>query len=153
MSDVTPKPVTIFGREPATIIAAIAAVLAVVIGFMPDALTVNQSGAITAVLTALAGVWTAFKVRPIAPTIFTTLITTGATLLGTYGFDLTQSQVGVLSAASVALMTAIVVWPQSTPAADPRPTGVVPAASPTMTLTPTEVSLEALERTQRRQAQ
>jgi hypothetical protein len=120
MSDLSTNPRPIFGREPAVVIAAIAATLAVVMGFLPDFLTVGQSGAITAFLTAGAAVWTAIKVRPLAPTIFVGVITTGATLFGTFGFDLSQSQVGALAAASVAVMTALVVRPQSTPTSDPR---------------------------------
>ncbi len=110
----------VFGREPAVLIGAVAALLAVLIGFVPDALTTAQAGAITAFLTAGAAVWTALKVRPVAPTLFVGVITTGATLLATFGFDLSQSQVGAVAAASVALMTALVVRPQSTPKADPR---------------------------------
>ncbi|WP_341719920.1 hypothetical protein QQG74_09540 [Micromonospora sp. FIMYZ51] len=110
----------ILGREPAVLINAAAALLATFIGFVPTALTGGQAGAILAFLTAAAAVWTAVKVRPIAPTIFVGLITTGATLAGAFGFDLSQQQVGSLAAASVALMTLLVIRPQSTPVADPR---------------------------------
>lgn len=119
VNDLTPHS-TIFGREPAVLIGAVAASLAVIIGFVPDALTTEQAGAITAFLTAAAAVWTAVKVRPLAPTLFTGVITTGATLLATFGTHLSQSQVGALAAASVALMTALVVRPQSTPVSNPR---------------------------------
>ncbi|PZG17816.1 hypothetical protein C1I95_14800 [Micromonospora craterilacus] len=110
----------IFGREPAVIINAVAALLATLIGFMPAALTGEQAGAIVAALTAAAAIWTAIKVRPVAPTLFVGAITTGATLAGAFGYALTQQQVGTLAAASVALMTVLVIRPQSTPAADPR---------------------------------
>jgi hypothetical protein len=110
----------VLGREPAVLIGAVASLLAVLIGFVPTALTVEQAGGITAFLTAAAAVWTAVKVRPVAPTLFVGIITTGATLLATFGFELSQAQVGAVAAASVALLTALVVRPQSTPAADPR---------------------------------
>lgn len=110
----------ILGREPAVLIGAAASLLAVLIGFVPTALTVEQAGAITAFLTAGAAVWTAIKVRPVAPTLFVGVITTGATLLASFGFALTQQQVGAVAAASVAVMTALVVRPQSTPKNDPR---------------------------------
>jgi hypothetical protein len=122
------RPGAILGREPAVLIGSVASLLAVFVGFVPSALSDTQSGAITAFLTAAAAVWMAIKVRPIAPSLFVGLITTGAALTATFGFDLSQSQIGALSAASVAIMTALVVRPQSTPAADPRPIdGTVPA--------------------------
>lgn len=111
---------TLFGREPAVLIAAIASLLAVAVGFGADFLTAKQAGAIEAFLTAAAAAWMASKVRPVAPSLFVGVITTGATLAATYGFELTQSQIGSLTGASVAVMTALVVRPQSTPADDPR---------------------------------
>lgn len=119
-STLTDSKGTIFGREPAVLIGMVASLLAVAIGFLPDALTVEQAGGIIAFLTAATSAWMAFKVRPIAPSVFTGVITTGATLLGAFGLHLTQEQVGSLAAASVAILTALVVRPQSTPAADPR---------------------------------
>lgn len=111
---------TILGREPAVLINSVVALLALFVAFGADFLTVKQAGAVEAFLAAAATAWLAFKVRPIAPTIFTGVITTGATLAAAYGFELTQEQVGSLTAASLALMTALVVRPQSTPANDPR---------------------------------
>lgn len=109
----------IFGREPALWISAIAALLAVAVGFgLP--VTDGQAGAITAVLTAGAATWTALHVRPVAPAVFSGLFTTGATLLAAYGVDLSQQQVGLISGAAITLM-ALITRQQVTPAADPRP--------------------------------
>jgi hypothetical protein len=123
MSDTTTAPkAKIFGREPAVIIGAAASLLSLLVAFGLDFLTAKQAGAIEAVLAAAAAVWIAAHVRPIAPTLFTGLISAGATLASAYGFDLSQSQVGSIAAVSVALLTVLVVRPQSTPNADPRPT-------------------------------
>lgn len=120
MSAVPATRSTILGREPAVLINAVATLLALFVAFGADWLTVAQAGAIEAVLAAAATAWVAFKVRPLAPTLFTGLITTGATLAAAYGFELSQAQVGSITAASIALMTALVIRPQSTPASDPR---------------------------------
>lgn len=114
------KRATIFGREPAVLITAFTALLSLVVAFGFDFLDAKQAGAIEAVLAAVAALWIAVHVRPVAPTLLTGLITTGGTLAATYGFELSQSQVGAITAASVALMTALVIRPQSTPKSDPR---------------------------------
>ncbi|MEO7837041.1 MAG: hypothetical protein ABIS21_05315 [Acidimicrobiales bacterium] len=114
----------IFNREPAAIIGAVAGVLTLIVGFT-DFLTDAQAGGIIALLTALAAAWTAWKVQPVAPSIFTGAITTGAALVATWGINITQEQVGMLVAAVAAILTAVVIRPQSTPAADPRPASVL----------------------------
>lgn len=111
---------TIFGREPAALISAVTALLMLFVAFGADFLSAKQAGAVEAFLAAAATVWIAVKVRPVAPTVLTGLISTGATLAAAYGFELDQAQVGAISAASIALMTALVVRPQSTPKNDPR---------------------------------
>lgn len=123
MSEPTTLPATkatIFGREPAVLIMAAASVLALLVAFGADFLTAKQAGAVELFLGAAATAWLAFKVRPLTPTLFVGLITTGSTLAAAYGFELNQEQVGSITAASIALMTALVIRPQSTPKADPR---------------------------------
>lgn len=110
----------IFGREPNLWINALAAVLAVLVGFNTPGLTDGQAAAITALVTAVAAAITAFKVRPVAPAVFSGVVATGATLLSAYGFDLAPTHVGLISAGVVALM-ALVTRAQVTPASDPRP--------------------------------
>lgn len=114
----------IMGREPAALIGAVTGILAIVVGFT-TVITPDQAGAITALLTAVAAAWTAAKVKPVAPTILTGVITTGAALVGSFGLDLSQQQVGTLVGAASLILTAIVVRPQSTPKEDPRPTAVI----------------------------
>ncbi|RZU74921.1 hypothetical protein EV384_3416 [Micromonospora kangleipakensis] len=122
---------TIFGREPAVLISAVTSVLALLVAFGLDFLSAQQAGAVEAVLAAAATCWIAAKVRPMAPTLFTGLITAGASLAAAYGFALSQAQVGSITAASVALMTALVIRPQSTPATNPRPIDGTPPAAET----------------------
>lgn len=124
-----PARATIFGREPAVLIGAVASLLSLLVAFGMDFLDAKQAGAIEAFLAAAAAVWIATKVRPLAPTLFTGVISTGATLAAAYGFELTQSQVGSITAASVAMMTALVIRPQSTPMADPRPIDGAPPSA------------------------
>ncbi|MFY1595503.1 hypothetical protein [Micromonospora sp. WMMD737] len=120
MSNNLPAKGLILGREPATIIGAAATLLALFVAFGADFLNAKQAGAVEAVLAAAAATWVAFKVRPIAPTVFVGLISTSATLAAAFGFELNQEQVGSITAASVALMTLLVIRPQSTPKSDPR---------------------------------
>lgn len=133
MSDTTlpAKSGTIFGREPAVLIATVASILAVLVAFGADFLTAKQAGAVEAFLAAVAALLIGFKVRPVAPTVFVGVISTGATLAAAYGFELSQSQVGSIAAASVALLTALVIRPQSTPKADPRVIDGAVASGPT----------------------
>lgn len=120
-SNLPVKPGFILGREPAVLIGTAASLLAVLVAFGFDFLTAKQAGSVEAFLTALAAAWIALKVRPIAPTVLVGVITTGATLAATYGFELSQAQVGSIAAASVAVLTVLVIRPQSTPKSDPRP--------------------------------
>lgn len=109
-----------FGREPALVIQSIAALLTLLVGFGLTGLNDGLVAAITAVLTAGAAAWTAVHVRPVAPAVFTGLITTGATLLAAFGVDLSQQQVSLVTVAATALMA---MWTrtQVTPEHDPLP--------------------------------
>lgn len=100
-----------FGRDPALVLQAIAALLALVVGFKLPGLSDVQAGAIMAVLTAGAAAWTAFYVRPLAPTIFGGLISAGTALVAAYGFHAAQAHTAALTAA-VAMLVAMVTRPQ-----------------------------------------
>lgn len=91
-------------REPSLYIATIGTVLALAAGFGVPGLSAEQAGLATAVLTAGLGVWNALKVRPIAPAVFTYGIGTLATLLATYGVNLSQQQIGLVDAAVLAVL-------------------------------------------------
>lgn len=109
-----------FGREPALVIQTISALLAMLIGFGIPGLNDNLAGAVTAVLTAAASVWVAIHTQPVAPTVFTGLITAAATLLATFGLNFTQQQVSLVAMGVTALM-ALVLRAQVTPVHDPEP--------------------------------
>lgn len=109
-----------FGREPALVIQTISAVLALLVGFGISGLDDGLAAAITAVLTAAAATWVALHVRPVAPTVFTGLVTASATLAAAFGLDLTQQQVGLVAMAATAVM-AMLTRAQVTPTSDPDP--------------------------------
>lgn len=110
----------IFGREPTVIIQTVAGVLAILVAFKIPNLTAEQAGLIIAVIYALLGALNAFLVRPIAPAAFTGLVGASASLLATYGFHLTQEQVGSISTALVSLIV-LLTRVQVSPVNDPRP--------------------------------
>jgi len=105
----------IFGREPTLWLQAISAALAFFVTFGWSGLSATQAGATVAVLAAIIGVLNAWRVRPIAPAIFTTVVTTGAALLSTYGLDFPQERIGQFQLAVVAVM-ALLTRVQVTPA-------------------------------------
>jgi hypothetical protein len=94
-------------REPTLVIATIGTILSLLAGFGLDFLSTDQAGLIVAVLTAGLGIWNALKVRPVAPAAFTYGITTVAALLSTYGLDLSQERVGLITSAVLATLTLI----------------------------------------------
>ena len=105
----------IFGREPTLWLQAISAALAFFVTFGWDGLSATSAGAITAVIAAALGVVNAWATRPIAPAVWTTVITTGAALLSTYGLDFSQERVGQFQLAVIAVM-ALLTRVQVTPA-------------------------------------
>lgn len=107
----------LFGREPALWISTLAALLAVAAGFGLPGVDDGLIATITAFLTVAAATWTAVQVRPIAPAVFTGVITTGATLLAAFGLDLSQQQVSLVTAAAAVLVT-LVARSQVTPQHD-----------------------------------
>jgi hypothetical protein len=112
----------IFGREPAAILNAASAVVALLVGFNAFGLTEDVGQAAIALASALTTAWLAFRVRPLAPTLLTGVITSGVAALAAVNLvHITQRQTGLIVAAAEILLTAIIVRPQSTPLADPRP--------------------------------
>jgi len=114
----------IFGREPTLALQGISGVLAFLVTFGWDKLTAENSGAIVAVLAAGFGVITAMAVRPVAPAVFTTVITTGAALLSTYGLDFSQEKIGTLQLAVVGIV-AYLTRQQVSPVGSALQTGVL----------------------------
>lgn len=106
-------------REPTLIISTIASILALIAGFGLDFLSTEQAGLISATLTALLGVWNSLKVRPVAPTAWTYAIGVIATLLATYGLDISQEQVSLVNAVVLSAL-AMLLRGQVTPEVSAR---------------------------------
>lgn len=107
-------------REPALVLRALSALAALVVGLgVSPLLTENTTQAIIAVVAAGFGVWQAFRVRPVAPSVFAALITTTVAALA--AFDLvhvSEQNLALLVAAAEGLL-ALWLRPQSTPVAAP----------------------------------
>jgi hypothetical protein len=109
----------IFGRQPAMILNAFSALVAMLVGLNAiPGLDENVGQAVIAVFSAGTSAWIALHVRPLAPTIFTGIITSGTALLAAVDIvHITERQTGLIVAAAEMVLTAIVVWPNSTPVA------------------------------------
>jgi hypothetical protein len=110
----------ILGREPTVLIQSLSALLMVGVAFGMPGLSADQATLIIAFLGALLGVVNAVLVRPVAPPAFVALVGSGAALLAGYGLELSQQQIGSVSAAVVTAL-ALFVRGQVTPVTDPRP--------------------------------
>jgi hypothetical protein len=100
---VSTKP-TLWGREPALWIAALAALLGIGVTLGLPFLSPGQAAAIVAVLNAAAAVWMAVLTRPIAPAAFTGATAAAAALLAAYGLHLPQETVGAVNVAVLAVL-------------------------------------------------
>lgn len=110
----------LFGREPTLWINAIGALLALAVGFGLPGVNDALVAGVSAFLTAAAAAWMALRVTPIAPAVFTGVVTSGATLLAAFGLSLTQQQVSLVTAAA-AVLVSLVARGQVTPVHDPQP--------------------------------
>lgn len=127
----TPK---LFGREPALWIAALQALLMLLFTLGVPGIDGGLAGAVSLVLTAAATAWTALSVRPVAPSIFTGLIVALVQLVARWGVDLSDVQVGSITA-FVMLLVTLIFRAQVTPLSDPKTIdGVVVAESPAVPL-------------------
>lgn len=91
-------------REPSLYISAIGTILSLVAAFGLDFLTPDQAALVIVVLNAALGVWNALKVRPVPPAAFVYLVASVATLVAAYGVDVSQSVVGSINAAVLAVL-------------------------------------------------
>ena len=107
-------------REPALLLRALSALAALVVGFgFSPYLTETTTQALIAVVAAVIGVIQAFKVRPVAPSILATLITTVVAALAAFNLlHISEGNLALLVAAAEGIL-ALVLRPQSTPAAKP----------------------------------
>lgn len=94
----------IFGREPSLWISAIGSGLSLVAGFGLDWLTPTQAALVVVVLNAVLGVVNALAVRPVSPVAFTYAVGAAAALVAAYGVNVSQSAVGAVNAAVLAVL-------------------------------------------------
>lgn len=113
--NVTPK---IFGREPALWIAVIQAVLMLLFTLGVPGVDGGLAAVAAGALTALCTAWTALSVRPWAPAVFVGVLTALVPLLARFGLDLTDVQVGSMSAVLIMVVT-LVARGQVSPAVEP----------------------------------
>lgn len=109
-----------FSREPAAYIAALGALLAVLVAFKLPGVSADQATAIVAAVTAATGLATAWRTRPVAPSLVTYLGTAAFQLLAAYGLRYTPEQVSTANVALVAFL--VLLRGAITPAVDPAPT-------------------------------
>lgn len=111
---------SIFGREPAVWITVISAALSTLVAFGLTGLTDVQTAAIVAFLNALAAIWIAFATRPISPAVFSGAAAAAAVLLGSFGFDLSQQQIGAVNVLILGVF-ALITRQQISPAGSVAP--------------------------------
>lgn len=104
-----PRAATIFGREPAALVGLIEAVLAVLLAFGLG-ITQDTFGPILALVTALAGVYTAWATQDTLLGVIVGLVKAVLVLAAVYGLTLSDAQTGAL----IALTTVVVGFFQRT---------------------------------------
>lgn len=109
----------IWGREPALIISAVGALLTVLAALNLPWLDAGAAAAITALVSA--GIIAA-TTRPVAPALFTGIVTATAALVAQYGFDLSNELVAAVSAAVLVFCALFGIRPQVTPTDAPART-------------------------------
>lgn len=107
----------IFGREPALIISAIGAVVTLIVSLNIPGLSAGAGAAVTTFLTAVV---IAATTRPVAPALFTAVVSAGAALFAEYGLHASDAVVASISGVVLVGFALFGIRPQVTPAADPR---------------------------------
>lgn len=110
--------IKIFGKEPAVIIALVGALVTLLVSFKMPGIDAGAGAAITTFLTAAI---IAATTRPIAPALFTAVVSAGAALLAEYGLEWSDAQVGALSGLVLVAFTLFGIRPQVTPNANAVP--------------------------------
>lgn len=85
----------LLGREPALWLSLLGAVLAILVSMNLSFLNAGQAAAIVAAVTA---VLMAVTTRPVAPALFTGVLSAGVALMAEYGLHLSDATVGGLTA-------------------------------------------------------
>jgi hypothetical protein len=108
----------IFGREPALIISAIGALVTLVVSLnIPQV----DAGAGAAIVTFLTAVIIAATTRPVAPALFTAVVSAGAALFAEYGLHASDAVVAAISGVVLVGFALFGIRPQVTPTASPAP--------------------------------
>jgi hypothetical protein len=103
----------LLGREPALWIALVGAVLTTLAGLGLPGLNPGQASALVAFLTA---VLMAVTTRPVAPAVFTGLVSAAVALFLEYGVTVPEGVTAGLTAITLAALALFGVRPQVTPA-------------------------------------
>ena len=112
----------IFGREPAAWLNAVSAGIALLVGLGAFGLTETTGQALIAIASAVTSLMLAFAVRPLVPTLFTGLITSGFAALAAFNvITVSAKTTGLAVAFAEMLVTVLIVRPTSTPVASPAP--------------------------------
>ena len=114
----------IFGYEPVVLLNTLAAVLGLVVSLGFTGLSAASAGAIVGGATAVLGAIAAWMTRPVAPQAFTTLVAAGATLVATFGYDVSQSTIGAINMVVLAFLTLLTRGQVS-----PTSTAIAPAVA------------------------
>lgn len=110
--------------EPVLALKALAALLGVVVATQRFGLTAAHADAIIAAVTAVLGAVAAWRVRPVAPVVFTTALTALADLFAAFGMHWSVTLVAAVNGlmlAVLAMLTRAQVSPVSGPVVRPAP--------------------------------
>lgn len=113
-----------FRREPTLWFAVIAGALNLLVTFNLDFLSAEQAALWITFINAVFGAVAAWRTRPIAPQVFTYVVSSVLGIAGAYGAHLSQTQVGQLNLLVLALL-ALVTRNQVSPVEDAHKTGVL----------------------------
>jgi hypothetical protein len=106
---------SLFGREPALVISVIGSLVTLLVALNIPGLSAGAGAAITTFVTAVI---IAATTRPIAPALFTAIVSAGAALFAEYGLSLSDHVVAALSAVILSGFTLFGIRPQVTPTRD-----------------------------------
>lgn len=110
----------IFGYYPASIIAAIQAVLAVVVNIPASPLSADQAAWFITVLSAVAVAAEAWTIRPITVAVLTGAVRTTIAAVLLFGVPISPELSGTIVAA-VIMVFGLLTHANGTPALDPKP--------------------------------
>lgn len=98
-----PRQILVFGREPALVLSVISAALGLLVT-LPTGITVTMATVLVTFISAAFAAITAWATRPIAPSVYTGLITAGADVLAAFHYDVSTPTLGAVNAVALALL-------------------------------------------------